>query len=170
MRVSNDRNLSLNVEFKRAMRRLASTVTIITTTTPAGRSGMTATAVTSVSADPPSVLICVNRSASIHSSLNAEASFCVNVLSEDHHDLSFAFGGKVAPDQRFALGTWSKSEDNGVPYLADAQANLFCTIDAVFPYGTHSIVIGKVTHVQIHGEVRPLIYGDGRFIPMAAPV
>jgi flavin reductase len=156
--------VALNEVFKRAMRRLAATVTIITTASPAGRCGMTATAVTSVSADPPSVLICVTRSASIRPSLNEGGAFCINVLSEHHHDLSLAFGGKVAPEQRFFLGDWNTLKENGIPYLADAQANLFSCVDRQFDYGTHTIIIGKVTFVRIQGDVRPLIFGDGRYI------
>lgn len=150
--------------FKGAMRRLATTVTIASTLGPEGRPmGMTATAVTSVSVDPPALLICVNRSASIHPCLTMGRRFCINLLAADHGDLSFAFGGRVAPGERFAQGQWRQGEEE-VPYLADAQSNLFCTVDALFGYGTHSIVVGRVESVRLHGDVRPLIFGDGRFL------
>jgi flavin reductase len=149
--------------FKGAMRRLATTVTIVTTRGPDERPmGMTATAVTSVSAEPPALLICVNRSASIHPSLTMGRRFCVNLLASDHGHLSSAFGGRVAPDERFATGAWQADAD--VPFLADAQSNIFCTVDGLHDYGTHTIVIGKVGSVRLHGEVRPLIFGDGRFL------
>ena len=153
----------LATAFKGAMRRLAATVTIASTRGPDGRPmGMTATAVTSVTADPPALLICVNRSASIHPCLAMGHRFCVNLLASDHGDLSFAFGGRVAPEERFAQGEWAADAD--VPYLADAQSNIFCVVDALHDYGTHTIVIGKVASVRLHGEVRPLIFGDGRFL------
>jgi flavin reductase (DIM6/NTAB) family NADH-FMN oxidoreductase RutF len=151
--------------FKSAMRRLASTVTIVSCNGPQGRSGMTATAVTSLTADPPAVLACVNRSASIHASLHMHSPFCINLLSPDHADLSFAFGGRVAPEERFAQGDWADDE-GGTPYLLDAQSNLFCTVDAMLDYGTHTIFVGRVARVRNHGEVRPLVYGNGRFIPV----
>jgi flavin reductase (DIM6/NTAB) family NADH-FMN oxidoreductase RutF len=95
--------------------------------------------------------------------------FCINLLSEHHGDLSFAFGGKIPPEDRFATGKWSEW-DGRTPYLDDAQANLFCHADALYEYGTHSIVIGKVKFVRIHGEVRPLVYADGRFVPITLPL
>ena len=50
------------------------------------------------------------------------------------------------------------------PYLTDAQANLFCVVDGMLGYGTHTIFVGRVDAIRLHGETRPLIYGDGRFI------
>jgi flavin reductase (DIM6/NTAB) family NADH-FMN oxidoreductase RutF len=149
--------------FKSAMRRLATTVTILTTMNVENRPmGMTATAVTSLSADPPSLLACVNRSASIHSLLPVGSRMCVNLLGQAHRDLSFVFGGKVSPEERFAQGHWVHAD---LPYLADAQVNLACEVDAVFDYATHSIVVGKVQAIRIGEAFGPLVYGDGRFLP-----
>ncbi|OYU34773.1 flavin reductase family protein [Novosphingobium sp. PASSN1] len=148
--------------FKQAMRRLAASVTIITTTNSDGEPvGMTATAVTSLSAEPPSLLACVNRSASIHSSFSVGRRFCVNLLGQNHSDLSFAFGGKVGPSERFGHGDWVHAE---VPYLADAQVNFACMVDGMFDYGTHSIIVGRLDGIRLAGEFGPLVYGDGRFI------
>lgn len=153
---------ALGDAFKSAMRRLATTVTILTTRTEDGKAlGMTATAVTSLSAEPPSLLACVNRSATIHAALPIGARFCVNLLSEGHGDLSFAFGGKVSPQERFDHGEWIQEH---LPYLADAQVNLDCQVDASLDYGTHTIVVGKVLAIRLNGEFSPLVYGDGRFI------
>jgi len=152
--------------FKGAMRRLATTVTIATTRGLDGQPiGMTATAVTSLSLDPPALLICVNRSASMHRVLTMGHRFCVNLLNCDHGELSRAFGGGLAPDRRFGLGSWEHG-DGEVPYLADAQSNVFCVVDGLHDYGTHTIVIGRVESVRLHGDVRPLIFGDGRFLPV----
>ena len=149
--------------FRTAMRRFAVTVSIITTTKDDGKSGMTATAVSSVSMDPPALLVCVNRTATIHSDMELGKKFCVNILSADHSGLSSAFGGKLPAHERFSLGTWHAERD-GPPYLDDAQANLFCTVDATIDYGTHTIFIGKVIAVRLQGAVRPLVYGDGRYL------
>lgn len=152
--------------FKLAMRRLASTVTILTCASAEGEpQGMTATAVTALSADPPSLLACVNRSASIHPSLAIGGRFGVNLLSECHADLSFTFGGKANPKERFRFGNWIGAE---LPYLTDAQVNMNCRIDAIFDYGTHSIVVGRIEGIRLNGEFAPLVYGDGRFIPTSA--
>jgi flavin reductase (DIM6/NTAB) family NADH-FMN oxidoreductase RutF len=159
-----DTAADLALAFKGAMRRLATTVSIVSTRSVIDDlpMGMTATAVTSLTTDPPALLVCVNRSASIHSSLTMGRPFCINLLAGDHGELSFAFGGKVDPGERFAQGSWHHHES--APYLADAQSNLFCVVDGLHDYGTHTIVIGRVESVRLHGDVRPLIFGDGRFI------
>jgi flavin reductase len=149
--------------FKSAMRRLAATVTIVTGGTPEQRGGFAATAVCSLTTDPPALLICVNRSASLHDRLSMGALFCVNLLHAAHEELAGQFGGKVASADRFSYGTWSHDKD-GIAYLSDAQANVFCTVDGLMAYGTHSIIVGKVRHVRVHGAIAPLIYADGRFI------
>lgn len=149
-------------EFKRAMRRLAATVTIITTADVNGnRYGMTATAVSSLAMDPPSLLICVNHSASIHAPLEGSGRFCVNVLTTEHEELVAAFGGKLKGDARFQVGDW-RTEDGGLPYLADAQSSLFCEVDQVVPYATHSIFIGRVVAARVDEGIRPLIFADGK--------
>ncbi len=149
-------------DFRKAMRRLTSAVTVITAVHDQRRYGMTATAVTSVSADPPSLLICINRAASLHEPLIRTGRFCVNILEADQTGVATAFSGGVPQDIRFAEGHWS-SDDAGVPFLRDAQANIFCEADAMSSYGTHSIIVGKVSAVQIAGRVTPLLYQDGQY-------
>jgi flavin reductase len=168
-RVRTDEPEDLQGAFKAAMRRFAATVTIITVANGDVRSGMTATAVSSLSTDPPAILACVNRGASIHSNMRLGTPFCVNLLSADHGPLSSAFGGKVSPADRFSIGDWLIDEE-GRPYLIDGQANLFCIVDATLDYGTHTIFVGKVHAVRLHGAVRPLIYGDGKFIEVGFPL
>ena len=154
--------LDLASDFKAAMRRLVSTVTIVTNRDPrtGQRSGMTATAVTSLSADPPALLVCVNRSASMHPSLAIGSRFCVNILGEPHEELARSFGGQTEPGFRFEAGQWSGDE---VPFLADAVATVFCQVDQLIDYATHSIVIGRVGAARVNGTHRPLVYGNGKF-------
>jgi len=149
--------------FKGAMRRLAASVTLVTMTKDGERYGITATAVTSVTAQPPSILVCVNRTTSVHALLTHGAQFCVNLLHHSHVELSNAFGGFIKCDDKFAFGTWHDSQHN-VPYLKDAQANLFCVVDGLMDYGTHTIVIGKIESIITTGDVAPLIYQDGRYL------
>jgi flavin reductase len=160
---SADNATELRDAFKAAMRRFAATVTIITVSDADSRLGMTATAVASVSASPPAILVCVNRAASIHGNMQMGTLFCVNLLGRDHESLSLAFGGQVSTEQRFSVGSW-QLDTRGRPYLTDAQANLFCVVDGKLSYGTHTIFVGRVDAIRLHGETRPLIYGDGRFI------
>jgi flavin reductase len=153
--------------FRDAMRRLAATVTVVSTHHDDVRHGMTATAVTSVSVEPATLLVCINQLASIHGPLLARRRFCVNLLHSGHAELSQNFAGELVGDARFTIGEW-RAEEGDVPYLADAQANLFCDLDLAVPYATHTIVIGKVTAVRVRDEVAPLIYRDGRYAAAAA--
>jgi flavin reductase (DIM6/NTAB) family NADH-FMN oxidoreductase RutF len=161
----------ISVEFKRAMRTVASTVTIISITDSYGtRHGMVATAVNSVSMEPPSLLICVNHGASIHDPLIERGRFCVNVLTTEHEELVSAFSGRLKGAERFELGDW-RDESGGMCYLNEAQCNIFCDVDRIVPFATHSIIIGRVTGVCVAECVAPLIFADGRFLgnPVSRP-
>jgi flavin reductase (DIM6/NTAB) family NADH-FMN oxidoreductase RutF len=150
--------------FKSAMRRLAATVSIISTGGPQGtRYGMTATAITSVSVEPPSLLVCVNHNASIHDPLHEVGRFCINVLGAGHEDHCFDFSGRTMGESRFERGSWQSRF--GIPYLADAQATIFCDVDQKMSYGSHTIFIGRVTDCLVRGEPKPLIYVNGAFAP-----
>lgn len=148
-------------DFRNAMRALASAVCIVSTVCEGRRFGMTATAVTSVSTEPPSLLICVNQSSSVHSPLLGSRIFCVNILHAWQSALAQTFGSKDVED-RFAHGAWL-SDARATPYLGDAQANIFCDVDDVHPYGSHTIVVGKVYHTGVRKPVHPLVYQDGRY-------
>ena len=146
--------------FRLAMRRLAATVTIVTAGREGRRFGMAATAVTSVTAAPPTLLICVNRSASIHDIIVDTGRYCVNVLGTSHAGLVSPFGGGIEGEARFGHGAWSH-RDGGMPYLDDAQASLFCDLRQTVEYASHSILIGEVVSVRLSDLVSPLLYQDG---------
>jgi flavin reductase (DIM6/NTAB) family NADH-FMN oxidoreductase RutF len=154
--------LSVQDEFKGAMRRLASTVAIVSAARDEDRYGMTITAVTSYSMTPPTLVVCINRSASLHPLLaGAESAlFCVNLLGEGHEDVANVFAGKLPREERFAMGEWGQ-DDSGIPYLRDAQCNLFCRVHSALTVFSHTLFVGTVETVRVHGESRPLIYGNG---------
>jgi len=147
--------------FRRAMRTLTSAVTIISTSIAGRKYGMTATAVTSLSMNPPSLLACINRSASIHDPLVRRARFCANILHAHQDELATIFSAKTVED-RFAFGEWAEGADE-IPYLMHAQANILCDIDDVHRYGTHTMVVGKVRSVQVRERINPLLYQNGRY-------
>ena len=149
--------------FRVAMRRLASTVAVITTVDRGVRVGMTASSVTSLTIDPAALLVCVNQSASIHTCLEIGTPFCVNLLASAQRKIAAVFAGGLTGEARFAHGTWTPDEQ-GVPRLEDAQANVSCRVDRTLAYGTHSIVIGRVSGVRLVGAVDPLVFRDGRYI------
>ncbi|MBC2776655.1 flavin reductase family protein [Parasphingopyxis marina] len=151
------------------LRRLAKAVVVITCRHEGQRYAMAATAVSELSMDPPSLLICVNRSASLYAPLSEGADFCVNILHSDHSEISTACSGKEKGEARFAFGNWGGAPD-GCPVLADAQASFLCRNDKAFDYGTHHIVIGQVEEVAVNGSVSPLIYVDGRYARIGNPL
>ena len=160
---------TLQHDFRAAMRRLASTVAIITSAHDGEWSGMIATAVTAVSSDPPSLVIGVNRSASLHQPITAGERFCVNLLSTQHADLVAPFSGKLKGKDRFALGAWTESP-YGIPALADAMVNFFCRVDAKLDYASHTLFIGSIDSIQLNGETTPLIWQEGALaftVPLA---
>lgn len=149
--------------FRHCMRRLASTVCVITCQHQGVRYGITATAVTSLSFDPLAILVCVNSSSSLLTPLLAEKKYCINLLSHSHAPISQRFSTSLDAHERFATGAWQENE-HGVPYLADAQANLFCELDQALPYATHQIVIGQVSDCQFTETIAPLIYQNGAYV------
>jgi flavin reductase (DIM6/NTAB) family NADH-FMN oxidoreductase RutF len=155
--------------FRQAMRRFPAAVTVVTARGKVqGKDtdcGMTATAVTSLSMDPPSLLVCVNRNSSFHSIIEESDTFCVNVLREGQHQISSNFGGAKPADERFSEGDWR--EEQGLLYLADAQAAIFCKKGAVFMHSTHTIVVGEATGLILHDTVAPLLYVDGRYATLS---
>ncbi len=153
----------LPAQFRGAMRRLAASVAVVIANSDNGPVGIAATSVTSMTVDPPAVLVCVNRSASLHAHLEPTARLSLNLLSRSQQDVSAAFAGGLPQAERFKAGRWTEAA-NGLPALEGAQANLSCVIDAMLAYGTHSIVIARVLGVTIGGEVDPLIYQDGRYL------
>lgn len=144
------------------MRRLAKSVVVLTTRHDDKRMAMAATAVDSLSMEPPSLIACVNRSASMFPAFAAATPFCVNILGREHEILARLCGGEAKGERRFEAGEWL--ERDGVPYLADAQANVFCAQDGAFYYGSHGVFVGRVAHVALYGHVRPLIYADARYV------
>ncbi|ODP36296.1 flavin reductase family protein [Sphingomonas turrisvirgatae] len=148
-------------QLKLGLRRLGKAVVVITAWHEDRRWAMVATAVSELSMDPPSLLACVNRSASLYEPLTAGAAFCINILHRDQLDISLACASAKGED-RFATGRWSADAD-GVPYLQGAQASFFCTHATYVEHGTHAVIIGNVRHVVIEGDPDPLIYLDGGY-------
>ncbi|MNM88270.1 FMN reductase (NADH) RutF [compost metagenome] len=157
----------LKSQMLQAMRRLAKSVTIITTTDGRERYAMSATAVDSLSTEPPSLLICVNKTASLHRVLEQGADFCVNILGQEQEYLSHLCSGPIKGEGRFQQGHWQTSAA-GIPWLADAQAAILCKQDGKFRYGTHTVFIGRIEQIHHHGEISPLVYVDGTYTTTAA--
>jgi flavin reductase (DIM6/NTAB) family NADH-FMN oxidoreductase RutF len=143
------------------MRRLAAGVALITTSHGGRRYGMTATAVSSLTVDPPALTISINRNASMYGPLVARGEFCVNLLRDSHLELCRSFSGAASAD-RFLHGVW-RDHRRGLPYLADCQAALICRIGPSLTFASHTVFVGEVLSVVLDDEVAPLIYLDGDY-------
>ncbi|PCI34024.1 MAG: flavin reductase domain-containing protein [Alphaproteobacteria bacterium] len=152
----------LQDQMKQAMGRLGASVTVITSHDGTRKYAMTATAVTSLTLDPPALLICVNQENGLHHALSKGHSFCVNILFGDQQDISNTCAGGEKGENKFNLGDWQQSEDN-IPYLAGAQASIFCDLDDTHVYGSHSIFIGKVKKIITRDDISPLMFLAGNY-------
>ncbi len=146
------------------MRQLAAGVTIVTTARGQHRAGLTATAVCSVSAEPPQLLACVNRETETHSLLLASGCLAVNLLAAEQHALADRFAGRtgIMGEARFGAGRWS-TLSTGAPVLEDALASFDCHIVRAHEAGTHTIFIARVVDVTVHPGRRPVVYVDGDY-------
>lgn len=159
-------------EFRSGMRRLAGAVCILTVRRNGVRAGLTATAVMSISAEPPRLVVCVNRSVFAHELLEAGGALCVNVLGTGNLEDARRFAGLVdgvSGDARFASAAWCDVED-GAPALAGALTAFQCSVIELIPAGSHTLVLCEVVDVGLSGNSAesapaspPLVYFDGRF-------
>ncbi|POF31697.1 flavin reductase [Roseibium marinum] len=145
--------------FREAMSRIAAAVHVVTTDGPAGRMGATVSAACSVSDDPPSILICLNRETRIHGAVLKNRCFCLNTLSDDHEAISDAFAGRENLDMpdRFAKGDWIPLA-TGCPALDSARLSVDCDVFSVTEMGTHSIIVGTVADLRMTDPGKSLLY------------
>ena len=155
-----DGSSAAECDFRFAMRQLASSVHVLTVAEGRQWFGMTVTAVCSLCADPPSLLVCVNRQVSTHSILMRRGSFCLNALGSEHEAIARQFSDWRLRSSRFSAGDWV--ETDGSPRLRDATASFMCKVERVVSFGTHSVVLALV-HSARCTPASPLIYRDGAY-------
>ena len=131
--------------FRMAMRSLASGVSVLTHGVGEHRTGLTATSVASLSAEPPSLIVCVNRSASLYRQLGSGDLFGVNVLGAEHAEIADRFAGRSGLNgaERFREGRWIETSE-GVSLLADAIAAFECETEEILERHSHAVLIGRV--------------------------
>ena len=151
-------------QFRAALGRFSSGITVITVETTAGQvHGMTASSFCSVSLRPPLVLVCVDHLAETYLHLRERGRFGVSVLKEDQEALSEFFADPERdPDAAFRLGIRYNLMKSGMPVLADTLANLDCEILQAHAAGDHTIFVGEVKEVSV-AEGSPLLYFRGRY-------
>lgn len=157
-------------EFRDAMARLSAAVNIITTDGPAGRAAITVSAVSSVSDEPATLLVCINQKSAAHAILVANGRLCVNVLAAHHEDVARLIAGMtgLAPAERMDHVQWETGE-HGQPTLPDALAVLEGDIVLQQQAGTHGVFFVEIRHIRLQPSTADgLAYFDRRFHRMAA--
>ena len=147
-------------QFATGMRKLAASVTVITTIHEGTRYGLTASAVTSLSAKPPSLLACVNESATANPIIRSSGIFCVNILASTQADISNAFASADVAD-RFEYGDW-ECAPSGAPRLTGAAASFDCQLMDALPGFSHTVFIGLITDITT-SKANSLLYADGEY-------
>src|SRR5687768_753065 len=154
-------------QFKLGMRLLAGAVNIITSAHGGRRYGMTATAVCSVTADPPTVLVCINKLATTHGVVGKSKVFSVNVLRAEDWELSSTFSGATSGEGRFKSRDWTRLA-TGAPVLIDALVSFDCRVVKQLAHGTHTIFLGQVEQVLFGKKGKPLLYSEGQYAKLAS--
>lgn len=149
--------------YRNVMRHQAGAVTIIAVGAAGHRTGLTATAVCSLSDSPPMLLACVNRNASAHAPIQEVRCFSVNMLARDQNELARRFSSKkVEGEARFDAETWDTLA-TGAPVLKGAVASLDCEVAQEHTFDTHTVFIGHVREARFREDVEPLLYFRGDF-------
>lgn len=143
----------LREAFIHRLREVPGAVAIIATNHEGQRSGLSATAWCSLSADPPTMLVCVNRSASAHDAIAATKRFSINQLAAVHDETVAIFSAQrgLSGDARFLEGEWDEGK-LGTPLLRTAVTAYECAVVGHLEYQTHSVFIGQVVQVLGSGE------------------
>lgn len=157
----------LQTEFRNAMAQLGSAVSVITTDGPAGKYGFTASAVCSVTDQPPTLLVCMNRNSFANLHFKQNGKLCVNVLSSHHRELSGVFANAtLRSEQRFIHDSWQVLT-TGAPVLGSAVANFDCEINEFHEVGSHTVFYCRVQAVRVGECPRGLVYFNRRYYDLA---
>lgn len=150
--------------YRAVMRHQAGAVTVIAAGPEGARAGLTATAVSSLSDSPPTILACVHRSAAAHDLIVRSKAFSVNLLASDQQEVAEIFAGRrdKRGEERFAGLKWAKLS-SGAPILEGALASLDCELLDQHSFTTHSMFIGRVLDGRFAAEKGPLLYFRGDF-------
>lgn len=156
--------------YRQAMRRFGAAVSVVTTRCGSARNGLTATAVMSLTAEPPRLAVAVNHGASAFAMLRDSGVFAVNVLRHDQAWIAerFAGVGGVKGEARFDDALWIEAV-TGAPVLEPCAAAFDCRIERVIEVGTHSLLIGAVQSVRVGPGGRPLLHIEGGWASLIRP-
>ena len=165
-------NFDMAEALRQAMRHMAGAVSVITAGTGEHRTGLTATSATSLSLEPPTMLICVNRQASAWPVIRRHGHFAVNILAAHQGAVADRFAGRRGAKgaARYEGAAWHELA-SGASGLDDALAVIDCTVEEIIERHSHAIVIGAVVSAGLGSppSLDPLVYGHGRFSALRSP-
>jgi flavin reductase (DIM6/NTAB) family NADH-FMN oxidoreductase RutF len=152
-------------DFRGAMRHLTGGVSIITAGRGRDITGMTVTSVTSLSVEPPTLLVSINRDASSFPLIRRHGAFGVNILNADQLDIAERFAGKggLKGADRFAGSQWVTSV-SGVPLLVGALSAFDCEVEEIVERHSHGIIIGRVRDIRSSTRNAALAYWHGQYV------
>jgi flavin reductase (DIM6/NTAB) family NADH-FMN oxidoreductase RutF len=158
-------------EFRQAMRELAGAVSIITVGDENNKTGFVATSVSSFSAEPPRVILCISRTSSSWAVLSESHRFGVNFIREGEDALANRFTGfgGIKGQARYVGAEWI-TLPTGTQVLKDALASIDCTVEESLERHDHAIVIGKVESIRVCDMGNPLLWFKSKFYTMGVPV
>ena len=155
--------------FRSAMANLSAGVNVVTTDGPAGRAGITVSAVCSVTDAPPTMLVCINRSSRSHGVFETNRRLCINVLGDQHEDVAMLFAGAtgVSGAERFEAGAWDYDSAD-VPVLVGSAASVIGRIVEVSGQGSHSVMFVEVERLILNEDAGALVYFQRQFHPLGS--
>jgi flavin reductase (DIM6/NTAB) family NADH-FMN oxidoreductase RutF len=159
-----DETHEIERQFRSVMRRLAGGISIITAGRDDDITGMTVTSLTSLSADPPRLLVSINRQASSFRLIERDLLFGVNVLGSDQQELARRFSnGRLKGKQRFEGAAWFAGS-SGVPLLAKSVAAVECQVEEIIERYSHAIIVGRLLSMDLSHRLSGLVYWNGQYI------
>lgn len=149
-------------QFADAMARLASTVCVVSSGSGSECLGRTATAVFSLSASPPSVVVSIKADSALATTIAAQEGFCLAMLAQGQELVADAFAGKVAAASRYLVGIWA-DWPSGRPRLLGAAAGLDCLLSASVLVGDHRLFVGTIVATETADYAEPLLWSERRY-------
>lgn len=154
-------------DYRRIIGQFATGIAVVTTANDGLLHGMTANAITSVSLDPPLLLVCIDKAAHSHDQFTQSGRFTVNILAEDQQEVSKIFAATTEPEQGRLQGVAFHLGANGVPLIEGCLAYIECAVADQFEGGDHTIFTGSVEDATVAGEAAPLLFYQGKYRRLA---
>lgn len=153
-------------EFRRVLGNFATGVTVVTTRAGTEPQGLTVNAFSSLSLDPPLVLVCIDKEAVSHPAISRSGVFAVNILAEDQEAISRRFADKAWEGRRFE-GLRHTTAATGAPVLEGVLGYIDCTVAQAHEGGDHTIFVGRVEELKLLREAPPLLFFRGKYLQLA---